>query len=188
MTRPIRYLLTVLAASALSGPARAQPAEPPIECLYRGADRLDFALATGGQAPATDAARAARDRLAARLSACTERYRWTEVQVQAAVFYASASANYESAIETLRLRGIDRSVIDQIAADVGEERIAAIVAGTATGADDQFIGMTIIRRLEAAHFRIPESLEEKRATGGEIGQAVAGQYLQRRAVALFSQR
>jgi len=161
--------------------AAAAPAQP-IACVHEGAQQADLlAVAAGGDAQA---------RVRAEVESCSTRHGWTDGQSEAAFQYAVGSAFYDDAVRALRRRGVSAAVavIGQVAADLGDGRIAALAAGEPTDLSEEDIGRIITRRLAAVGFRLADTSPEWETVGVEVGRGMAGKYFRERAVAAFNRR
>jgi len=169
-------------AVLLAAAAPPQPSADPIACVYEGALQADLlAVAAGG---------AAQERVQAQAESCSSRNGWTGGQSEAAFQYAVGSAFYDDAVRALRRRGVDAAaiVIGQVAADLGDRRIAALAAGETTDLGEQEIGRIVARRLAAVGYSLPDESPEWETVGVEIGRGMAGRYFRDRAVAAFDRR
>jgi hypothetical protein len=176
--RSVVPALALLLASA----APAQPGADPIACIYEGAQQADLlAVAAGG---------AAGERVRAQLESCSARNGWTSGQGQAAFQYAVGSAFYDDAVRALTRRGVKGAgvVIEQVAADLGDRRIAALAVGETTDLSEQDIGRIVTRRLAATGFTLPNASPEWETVGVEVGRGMAGKYFRERALAAFNRR
>jgi len=174
--------MSVAALALLLAAVAPPPGADPIACVRDGAQQADLvAVAAGG---------AARERVRAQVASCSARNRWTDGQAEAAFQYAVGSAFYDGAVRALRGRGVSDAVIviDQVAADLGDRRIAALAAGERTDLGEDEIGRIITRRLAAAGFSLPDESPEWEAVGVEVGHGMAGKYFRERALAAFNQR
>ena len=174
----LRFAVPALAL-LLASAAPAQPGAEPIACVYDSAQRADLLAIAAGGAPA--------ERVRAQLAGCSTRHGWTSGQAQAAFQYAIGSAFYDDAVQALTRRGANAVlVIDQVAADLGEQRIAALAARGASDLSEEDIGRIVSRRLEATGFRLPEGSAELERLGVEVGRGTAGKYFRDLAVAAFN--
>ena len=178
-TVPLRLALAAIAA-LFTTLASAEADGEQIGCVEANVPVADV-LAVGSD-------EGARERVNRQGQACARLHGWTTDQTRAAYEYTVGKAIYEDGLRALVRRGIRRAavIVDQVGADLGETRLAAMAAGQSINMTEEDIGRIVVRRLRALGFRgARDGGPEWEQIGTEVGRAMAGKYFRDRAIAAF---
>ena len=93
-----------------------------------------------------------------------------------------------TSVAALRARGIEPSILDQIASALGEDLLAWMMSGTEDESRDEEIGRVMRRQLEAANYHVRGGEEAWELIGVEIGHGIGGKLLRDRSEAVFNSR
>jgi hypothetical protein len=176
-TAPLRLALAAIAA-LFAIPASAEAGGEQIGCIEANAPAADV-LAVGSD-------EGARERVNRQAQACARLHGWTADQARAAYEYTVGKAIYEDGLRVLARRGIRAVIVDQVGADLGETRLAALAAGQAIDLTEEEVGRIVVRRLRALGFRrFRDGSPQWEQVGVDVGRAMAGKYFRDRALAAF---
>jgi hypothetical protein len=186
-------MLTLALAIAAAALAQRPPVNvfedaPGMTCIYISVAAADLLAAEAvereGRPPRGDES-AALARVSAITQACTDEYFWTPNRAGAALNYAIGGAMHDKALRALGPRGLDSHFLDEVAAELGESGIAALMSSS-SDANLDVAGNVAMRRLAARGHSIPPGSEEWVRLGREIGRGLVGLTLRNRAAADFT--
>lgn len=180
--------LPIVAAAFALRPQIFEEFGPGLTCVYNSVPAADLLVAEAierERRPPTSDEAAALARVNAISQACADEHFWTPNRTMAAVIYAIGWAMREKAVQALRARGVDFHFLDDVAAELGEGGVAALMASTSDSNLD-LAGNVAMRRLAARGHRISPGSEEWTRLGREIARGLVGQTLSTRATMSFS--
>jgi hypothetical protein len=181
-------LAIAAAALAQRPPVNVFEDAPGINCLHVSVAAADLLVAEAvereGRPPRGDEP-AALARVSAIAQACADEYGWTPNRAMAAFTYAIGWAMHDRALRALDPLGLDSHFLDEVAAELGESGIAALMSST-SDANLDVAGNVAMRRLAARGHSIPPGSEEWVRLGREIGRGLVGLTLRNRAAGAFT--
>lgn len=168
-----------IAAAALVPVPRAFPYvddNPGMHCPYNSIARADLLVAGAVQLeprPPRGDESAALARVAAIVQACAEEYFWTENRASTALNSAIGHAMRDKAASALGALGLDFHFLDEVAADLGESGVAALLS-SASDVNLERAGNIAMRRVVAHGHDFSPGSEEWVRLGREIARGVFG--------------